>query len=169
MNRGERKTRSDKKKEVKALLPIELKDFIYRISYVTHTPIKDIGDQLCSLALQNEKIINELSQHFQRGIHFNNIFYNGTNGTPRIPKRFDGAKDRISMRLSQRLFELVAVISYALDCQPSRTVAVLLQKIVMDRALMTTYINQSLPDRLTMHQQRELGAILSYIENGGIP
>ena len=171
MNRGEatRKTRSDKKREVKALLPVELKDFIYRISYVTHTPVKDVGERLCNLAIHEAGIIADLSKHFRRGIHLDNVFYSGSTDTPGIQKRTPGEKDRISMRLNQRLFELVAVISYALDCQPSRTVAVLLQMIVKDYAIMGKYINDALPSHLTNHQKRELGNILSYIKNGGIP
>ncbi|MED4888435.1 MULTISPECIES: hypothetical protein [Lysinibacillus] len=66
--KGQRKVRSDKKMDLKPTLTIELKDAIYRLSYVTNTLVKDVSAHLCAVAIDSVEIMKSIAKHFQRDI-----------------------------------------------------------------------------------------------------
>ncbi|MDV2888137.1 hypothetical protein RYX45_23525, partial [Alkalihalophilus pseudofirmus] len=83
MNRGEvidtkiRKTRSDKKRDVKPTVSSNLRDCIYRLSYITQTPVKDVVEILCEKGLKSRKVVEYLSQYFRRDFQFINTLFIG--------------------------------------------------------------------------------------------
>ncbi|MDA6082696.1 hypothetical protein OSJ97_24410, partial [Escherichia coli] len=60
----DRKTRSDKKRDVKPTISIDLKNCIYRLSYITNTPVKDVIETICEKGLQSRKVMEYLSEYF---------------------------------------------------------------------------------------------------------
>ncbi|MCM3176307.1 hypothetical protein [Cytobacillus horneckiae] len=50
-----RKTRSDKKKDIKPTINIKLHECINRLSYITNTPVKDVGVHICMAELESKK------------------------------------------------------------------------------------------------------------------
>lgn len=161
----ERKVRSDKKRDVKPHISIELKDAIYRLSYITETPVKDICDELCIFALNQNYIIEELSKHFLRKIRINNTIYFGDLNNPRIYKKMMGQKtERISLRLKSEMYEVIYTLSYALDCSVSRVTAILLEKSMHDINFINDYINEHLIS-IDDKRKKELQKILDYIND----
>ena len=165
MTVGERKQRNDKKREVQPSIGIELKDMIYRSSYITHTPVKDICEFMCVYVMHNEQAINALSSHFRRDIRLNNTLYRGSLDNERIVKRTKEYKERITIRFKQMDYDMISILSYALDCSPSRVVAVLLEIAFSDARVVNMYIKNYLKSELTPTQMKELRNLLSEINS----
>ncbi|AIE58946.1 hypothetical protein [Bacillus methanolicus] len=82
----ERRTRSDKKRDVKPTITIQLKECIYRISYITNTPVKDVAETICEAGLVSRKVMDYLSQHFRRPVRLKNTLYMGDLDRPSLRK-----------------------------------------------------------------------------------
>ncbi|MCM3068585.1 hypothetical protein M3568_19950 [Priestia flexa] len=72
-----RKIRSDKKRDVKPSLPIDLKECVYRLSYITNTPVKNVIESICISGLASSKVMDYLSNYFRRGFSFGSTVYMG--------------------------------------------------------------------------------------------
>lgn len=161
-----RKVRSDKKRDVKPSISVELKDAIYRLSYITSTPVKDVCEALCRNAITNKRIMDEISNYFRRNIRINNTLYFGSPDNPRIyTKKMANKSERISLRLDQEMYEFMYSLSYALDCSVSRAVAVLLYRGIHDVTFINDYINKYLTS-IDLRRKKELQKILDYINEG---
>lgn len=160
-----RATRSDKKRDVKPFVTVELKDAIYRLSYITETPVKDVCEELCIFSLNQNYIIEEFSQYFVRKIRIKNTIYFGDLDNPRIhTKKLGGRTERISLRLKPETYEFIYTLSYALNCSVSRVVAILLEKGMHDITFINDYINTHLSS-IDEKRKKELQKILDYINN----
>lgn len=148
-----RKTRSDKKRDIKPTISIEVKDHIYRLSYIMTLPVKDVCELMIKHAIKDESIINRLSKNFQRGIWFNETLFHGSSYNQPITKFEYGPTDRISFRTKKELHDKISALSYSLDCSISRTCAVLLYESLTDRE----FVNNCVVDcTLDASRSREL-------------
>lgn len=138
---------------------MELKDLIYTIHYVTSTPVKDVGEIICRVAMNDDQIIERLATHFVRGVHLNNVYYN--KGQRIIDKRIGGERGRISIRFSQTDYDTIAAIAYALDCSPSRAVAIIIDLAIQDGRAVGQYLKWHTPARLGLNQYKALTGILN--------
>lgn len=159
----ERKTRIDKKKEVKATLPVDLKDAIYRISYITLTPVKDICEHLCHSLVSERKTIDKLSKNFIRSIIYDDTIFRGHHDNPQINKRIPGKTTRVTIKFKRPDYEAIYNLSYALDLSPSRVVAVLLELAMSDITAVNQYIKDYLQRELPEYQMKELKLLLKYM------
>ena len=157
---GERKQRSDKKREVQPTVGIELKDMIYRLSYVTRTPVKDICEFMCVYLMNDEKVINALSVYFRRDIRIGSTLFRGSLDNVSITKRFNKYTERITVRFKQKDYERISMLSYALDCSVSRVVSLLLELSINNMKVVNIYIKNYLSHQLTPSQMKELRNIL---------
>ena len=139
---------------------MDLKDLFYSISYVTQTPVKDVAESICRMALADDVILNGIAENFRRGVHLNNVFYN-KKGVAALPKRIDGERGRISIRFSQSMYDTIGAIAYALDCRPSRAVAIVLEMAVTDGRHVGAYLKWHVPERLGWNQYHALTEILN--------
>ena len=160
---GQRKERSDKKRDVKPIITIELKDAIYRMAYITQTPIKDVAESMVVHAVSEREIIDNLSQSFRRDVRIDNTLKYGHIGNKRISKREEGERERITLRLTQRTYEVVAVLAYALDVSATRVCALLLDESMRDFRFINGYVSRHISDKITESQMRELRSILRYV------
>ena len=160
---GQRKQRSDKKREVQPYITMQLKDTIYRLSYITSTPVKDICEFMCIYLINSPKAINALSMHFKRDIKLNNTLYFGSLDNQSINKRLNRPTERVTVRFKQMDYEFISVLSYALDCSASRVVAVLLEIALTDIKVVNIYIKEQLNEYLTPGQMKELRNLLKHL------
>ncbi|MGN7183209.1 hypothetical protein ACTHRJ_20485, partial [Cytobacillus kochii] len=102
MKEGEKKkrqTRSDKKKDIKPTISIDLKNCIYQLSYVTNQPVKDIVEILCEKGLQSRKVMEYLSQYFRRDYQFFNTTFFGQLERESLQRKYQSPKnERVSVR-----------------------------------------------------------------------
>ncbi|MGY3316880.1 hypothetical protein ACV242_005502 [Peribacillus simplex] len=159
-----RKTRSDKKRDVKPTLPILLKECIERLAYVTDTPIKDVSETICISGLASKEVIEYLSQNFKRNYNFNNTIYFGDLSIESLQnEKIKGVKERISIRFKSDTYEQINALAYALDVTPTRATTILLDASIRNMDYIKAFVNNYLEDALSPGQKRELKEILKYI------
>lgn len=166
MNRlGEKRQRKDKKRDIKPTIQYSLKSSIYRISYITDTPVKTIGEELTIAALRDKKVIDRLSIFFQRDFLYGNTLFRGHGESQHIGHRSEGKNERITIRFTQEIYRMITDLAFALDCSKARVVAILLEAIVKDMQVLNSYIKGYLGEHLTEKQMLELRNILRNINS----
>lgn len=162
--KGRRKVRSDKKREVQPTIPIELKDTIYRLSYITNSPVKDVAERICVDGIISRKVLDGLSQHFRRSIRFENTQYLGYPSRPSLQRKSPaGLNERIGIRFKQHTYENISSLAFALDCTPSRATALLLEASIHNSEFINEYFQERLQDQLDERRMAELKKVLEYI------
>lgn len=162
-----RSIRSDKKRDVKPTIGLDLKDALYRLSHLTFTPVKEVCQQMAIMVLYDRKTIELLSKYFKRDLLTDRTIYIGNMENQTIAKRLKGRGERVTIRFTQKEYEALALLSFSLDCTTSRTVALLLEISMRNVRFINRYIKQYLTEHLSDSQMRELQAILRYTNREG--
>lgn len=124
---AERKTRSDKKRDVKPTISILLKDEIFRLAFMLDTPAKDVAEYLTCLSILDREIADQLSPYFKRDVRLRNTVFFGSPENPSLREAdFKGSTDRLSIRFQPVNYENVHLMASTLDVTPSRATAILL-------------------------------------------
>lgn len=159
-----RKVRSDKKRDVKPTISEQLRETVYRISYITNIPVKDIAETICNHGITSRKVMDNLSANFRRTVRLRNTLYMGVLERPSLQrKRFTGRTERISIRFQQDDYENITTLAFALDVTPSRATALLLDASIRDSDFINYYIRDYLKTQLNDHRMTELKKVLKYI------
>lgn len=159
-----RKVRSDKKRDVKPTISTDLKNCIYRLSYITNTPVKDVVEIICERGLNSRKIIEYLSNHFRRDFRFGNTIYMGDINRTSLQRKYQSGKtERITTRFSQVTFEKIKSLSDALDVTPSKATALLLDASVRNTNLLNSFVKSYLHNNIDKNRMKELKLVLKYI------
>lgn len=167
VTKGQRKIRSDAKKDIKPTLPIELKDAIYRLSYITNTPVMHVAEQLFLHSIGNVKINRSISKYFQREVRVNNTLYRGSLSNKAVTKQSrQGPSERIHFRVTTEAYEILAVFAYALSCSHSKASALLLEECVHDADFISNYVEKHLENNLSSSRMKELREFMRYVNNG---
>lgn len=160
-----RKTRSDKKKDIRPTITIHLKDTICRISYITTTPIKDVSEYICELGLSSKLVMDRLSEHFRRDLVFHNTCYVGNlEKTSLQRQKIIGPTDRVTIRFKKESYEKIDALAYALDVTPSKATAILLEVSLTNSDIINKYFKAYLKENLDPRRMNELKKIIKYIE-----
>lgn len=159
-----RQVRSDRKRDIKPTIDISLHDAIYRLSYITRTPVKDVCEAICVYGINSSAIRGKLAVYFRRNIRINNTLYNGNLDRKQITKRTsNGVCERISLRLSKDDHEVVNALAYGLDCSTSRACALLLEQGMKDFDFVDNYVRKHLEDSLDDKRLQELKKVMRYV------
>lgn len=169
-----RKRRSDRKRHINPTISVELYECLSRISYITSTPIKDVGEALCIESLKSKNVIDELSPFFRRDYHYVND-YGDINVIPglnhRLPykvNRGGGDRARVSMRFYQHNHDKIGDLAYALDMTISSATALLLE-IAFDHRIGHKYIErvikQEMLNPLQVHRFNKIVQFIN-LQNG---
>lgn len=170
MSRGEdRKIRSDKKRDVKPFISVELKDCIYRMSYITRVPVKDVCERLCIEGMESNSVLSYLSQNFRRDIRIKNTLYLGELNRISIRKRNSCKnKERVSIRFTGDMYESLSVLSYAMDCSISMATGMLLDATIREVNIVNRLIEENIHEELDRRKLEELRKVIKYV-NGNSP
>lgn len=159
-----RKVRSDKKREVQPTLTLELKEMIYRISYITSTPVKDVAETICLNGMKSRKVLEVLSEHLRRSVTVGNTMYIGDLSRQSLQrKKAAGPHERISVRFQQADFEDMNTLAYGLDVTPTRATALLLDTSIRNSDFINSYFEDYLRDQLDERRMAELKKVLLYL------
>lgn len=162
-----RKVRCDKKRDVKPTIPIHLKECIYRLSYITNTPVKDVTESICISGLKSPKVMDYLSHYFRRGFSFENTVYMGDMSRTPIRKMYVNIdKERISTRLKDGhgdTYDVIKRLAYALDCTPTLATAFLIEASIKNTEFVNDYVKAHLEEELDKGRLKELKEVLKYI------
>lgn len=158
-----RKTvRSDKKIDCKPTIPVSLKESIYRISYITNTPVKDVAEKTCNYGINSSKIIDTLSESFRRNYEYKNTIYIGDLSS-KTSYSNNEVTERITIRFKQRDFENIRRLSYAMDVTPSRCCSILLERTIIETNFINKYIKAYLREHLDDARLKELKRVITFI------
>ena len=165
---GERKVRSDKKRDVKPLIPMHLKKIIYRLSEICDLPVKDLAVFICAEGIQSKRVMDYLLPNFRRDVRLANIIYFGSLDNPSLRPRTDKSyHERITIKFETMDYEDIALLSHALDVTPSRATAILLNASIRDPDFIHTLFKvHSKRKRLTDEHQAKLKKVMKYINSG---
>lgn len=159
-----RKPRCDKKRDVKPTISINLKDCIYRLSYITNTPVKDVAEILCEKGLQSRKVIDYLSKFFRRDLQFLNTIYIGDLERVSLQRKYQSRKnERITTRFTEATYENISSLSRALDVTPSKATALLLDASIRNTNLLNAFVKCYLHKHVDEARMKELKQVLKYI------
>ena len=159
-----RKTRSDKKRDVKPTVPILLKECVEKLSYITRIPIKQICEEICESGLHNKIVIEHLSQYFRRNYLFkNNVFMGDLEKMSLQSERIEGIKERITIRFKQGSYEEINNLAYALDVTPTKATALLLDATIRNSDYINSFLQRNIVEKLDTSRQKELKAVLKFI------
>lgn len=112
---GEWKQRSDKKRDIKPTISIELKETIYHLSDFTKIPVKDVCQYMTMLVLRDRKSIEQLSQFFQRDLWLGNTLFLGTLLNKSVSKHAQENSGRVTIGFSKQEYEAIVLLRNALD------------------------------------------------------
>lgn len=158
-----RKVRSDKKRKISPTIDIHLKESIYRLAYISDTPVKDIGEAICDCGLLSKQVIEHLSVNFKRPVRLMNTLYLGDLNRPSVQKRSTGSTDRITIRFPQHTYENLTALAYALDVTPSRACALLLDASIHTSDFLNGFFKDYLHIHLADKRMKELTKVMSFI------
>lgn len=165
IGKDKRKTRSDKKRDVKPTIPTADKETIARIGFLTESPIMKVAETLCLQGLQNREIVDYLSTGFRRDVRFNSTLYLG-----KLNQRLETSllatdkKERISIRFYANMHDQLSVLAYALDCTVSKACALLLHACLRNPTFIDGFIRDYLDSVLDKKRMEELTRILVSIQ-----
>lgn len=160
---GERKERSDKKREVKPLIPSQVKEEIHRISHITERPLKDVCEFLIVFVLRDKDTINMLAKYFKRSIGIDKTYYLGDINVTPLSKRITGETVTVSIKFKRNDYETICALAYALDCTPTRATAILLIAALNNIRVVNKFIYEYMTEELSIGQMNELRKVLSYV------
>lgn len=165
-----RKVRSDKKVDCKPTITTSLKECIYRISYITNTPVKDVTEKICLSGVKSKKIIELLSNHFKRDLKIRNTFYMGDLETESLQRMNKTEKTtRITTRFKQHEYEQIKRLAFALDVSPTRATSLLLEKTILYTNIVDHLSREYLKGNINDSKLRELRKIIKFInENNNL-
>lgn len=165
--RGERKIRSDKKTDVKPVIPIHLKKNIYRLSDICDLYVKDLAVIICNEGIQSKVVMGLLKPNFRRGVRLRNTIYFGSLDNPSLQRKTDkGFHERITIKFTIDDFENIALLAHALAVTPSRATAILLNASIRDPDFIHTLMRvHSKRKRLSDEHQAELKKVMKYINS----
>ena len=160
---AQRKVRSDKKRDVKPTINLALKDAIYRLAYITQTPVKDVCEQIVRYTINDRDVIEELALKFVRDVRIANTLYIGHRAIITINKREFCENSRVTLRLNAVDYEVLTRLAYALDCRPTRVCAVLLDAGMRDFRFINNYVMRYLDGKISDKDTKELREIVRYM------
>lgn len=161
-----RKVRSDKKVNIKPTILLDARTAIYRLSDITDTPVKDIGEYLCKEALTNKGIIDELAKHLKRDVAIDNTLYRGNPKNPSIIRRAEsGDCDRITIRVTVDMNNILENLAYCLSCAKARVTAALIEYAITDFSIVDDYVKGFLEEGIDKHKMKELKKLFNYVND----
>ncbi|MGX9136169.1 hypothetical protein ACWV26_17775 [Rummeliibacillus sp. JY-2-4R] len=162
--RTKRAVRSDKKRDVKPTVPISLKDKIYRLAFITNSPVKNVAEDLVIYSLNSAEVRDNIAPYVRRDVRLGNTFLNGSTKREQLPINLrEEETERLSMRLPQKVHNSVAAIAYGLDCTISKATATLLLEAIDDFDFINRYVKAYLENSLDDYHLREVEKIVKSV------
>ena len=158
---GERKTRSDKKKDVKPTLTVKSKRQLYKFCELCELPVKVVAEQLCEKACTSSLILDDINGWFRRDYFCAPAIHKGYPERPRLKLIFHEETEKVNMRLRQTTYDQLCDLAYALDLPPTTTAAVLIKMTMKNREFMFEYVRTM--NHLSNEQKNTVHALLRKI------
>ncbi|OIJ09430.1 hypothetical protein BKP35_16380 [Anaerobacillus arseniciselenatis] len=166
-----RATRSDKKKDIKPIVGIEIYECLCRLSYITNTPIKDVGENVIKEGLANINVIEYLSKHFKRDYWHGETLLRSLDKSHLFNSRslkIEGNKKRVSLRFEQKSYEHLSDLAYTLDLTVSSATSLLLDAALKNSKIVHRYIETYINSNLDPNRKQQLKAVLKFMNKNNL-
>lgn len=164
---GNRQSRSDRKRDIKPTVTVQLRDCIYRLSFITDAPVKDVIEAILIDGSQRKKPLSHLSQYFLRDVRISQTVYMGDNERVPVGRRGSSGKTvRISTRVTQGMYNDLEGIAFAMGCSVSKACALLVDATVRDVDFVNDFVQEYLEEHVDEERMKELKRVLKYINAG---
>lgn len=164
---GNRQSRSDRKRDIKPTVTVQLRDCIYRLSFITDAPVKDVIEAILIDGSQRKKPLSHLSQYFLRDTRIGSTVYIGDNNRIPVGRQGDNEKTiRISTRVTQGMYADLEAVAYAMGCSVSKACTLLLDATVRDVDFVNDFVKEFFEANLDDKRMKELEKVLKYINAG---
>lgn len=159
-----RKTRSDKKRDMRPTVAQELYECIDRLSYITNTPQKSISLKLCQVALISTPIIEELSVFFLRDYWSTaHSLYPGHYDRERYSVTRAAGRKRLTIRPSQNEYACIERLAFSLSITPHATASILIEKALQSVSIVDALVSSRMQHDLDQNRLRELREVFRFI------
>jgi hypothetical protein len=160
-----RKERSDKKRPINPIIPLELYDLLCRLSYICNRPLKSIGETLCEYGLFSHTVITTLSVKFHRDYRMYESVFCG-NPNLQIGKEIIGPEQhQINLRFRKEYYEKICELAYALDMSKCRTTMHLLEAAVADYQVLGDLLALFVQEDIDSKRMQQLRLVLRYVND----
>jgi len=139
-----RKTRSDKKIDVKPTMSINLKNQLYSFAYLCDEPVKDIAEKISVDAATSKVIMDDICKWFRRNYLYNNTVVVGNQERPRLKIKILGESEKVTIRFKQTDYDLLCELAHALDITPTSTAGLLIRVSLSNVEFMQQYAHDHL-------------------------
>lgn len=134
------------KREVKPFIDIDVKDTVYKLSFVTGYSVMSICEDLCNHSFR-KGIGHELSPYFKRGLSIDGAVFQGNKKAQKFESKSTNI-ERVSMKINNNAYEYAYNLSYAVGCSVAKIVAYAIEKSMNDFAFLERYIKQFLSKKI---------------------
>ena len=158
---GERKTRSDKKIDVKPTVSDRTKRQLYKFSELCELPVKDVAERLIENACTSPLILDDIHQWFRRDYFCPPAIHKGNIERPRLKILFNEETGKVNTRFPQQTYNQLCELAYSLDLPPTTTAAILIKRSLHNREFMFDYVRAL--KHLSNEQKNDVHAFLRKI------
>jgi len=157
---GNRKTRSDKKVDVKPTMSINLKNQLYSFAYLCDEPVKDCAEKLCIDGATSKVIIDDICKWFRRNYIYHNTVAIGDSERQKLKIHIQGESDKVTIRFKQKDYDLLCELAHALDVTPTTTSGILIKTTLTNVEFMQQYAHEHLM-HLSDKQKKDIDVFLN--------
>lgn len=155
-----RKTRSDKKIDVKPTMSINLKNQLYSFAYLCDEPVKDVAEKLCVDAAISKVIIDDICKWFRRNYIYHNTVAVGDSERPKLKINIKGESSKVTIRFVREDYDLLCELAHALDITPTSTAGLLIKVSLYNVEFMQQYAHDHLM-HLSDKQKKDIDVFLN--------
>lgn len=164
-----RKVRSDKKKDIKPIVPIEIYNLICDFSYITNLPIKDICEYFCMEGFKTEEVINHISSYFKQDYIYSNTLYHGDPSlTHSRYIKVNGNKMRLSIRFSKDFYNCLHQLAYCMNLTPASSCKLILESSLLNITIVNRFLKKYIPSNIDENRKKILRYDLKYIKKNNL-
>jgi len=165
-----RKTRSDKKRDVKPTVHASLYETVSRLSYITNIPMKDVAENFCLKGLYSLEVIETFKFKFRRSYIFNHstyptIFPGDSSKIGERAVKDAGLRRRITIRFEQDTHDKLAELAFSLDVTVSSATSLLLDTSITNSKNMNDFLEEFAEQSLDEKRKAQLMEVVRYLRS----
>lgn len=161
-----RKKRKDAKRDIRPTVHADLYECLTHVSYITCTPVKNVGEEIIEKGINNIQVLEYLSKYFQKDYWFNNRLFVGQGelGLERTI-RVTGEKKRVAMRFSQEVYDKIAELAYVMGLTVSSATHLILESSIKNSLILHEYVESYIDRTLDENRKKALKDVLKFIND----
>lgn len=160
-----RKTRSDKKREVKPTISAYIKRNLFTLAKIVDLPLKDVALIMIGDGLFDDRVLKEFQPLMVSNFCIGNTTYIGNRENHPISIKYRGGKEKISIRFPSIVYENLRNLSFAIGAPPTTTASLMLRKAMFNSSFMESHVIEYSRHIENVQRVDELKRFIEYLPN----